>query len=93
VQFNLFDGITVTHNTRPRHTKEHETTMVVACTLNVDTMCLIMPRIKGTDISYFSYGWSDCLQMVAIDNRYTVPYTPLLANRAEACRCLLDLFY
>jgi hypothetical protein len=57
VQFNLFDGITIAHNTRPCHSEERETTMVVACACNVDAMTPVVPRIKGMDmIPYFSYG-------------------------------------
>ena len=47
VQFNLLNCITITHNTRPCHSEEHKEAMVVACTLNVDTMYLVVPRIKG----------------------------------------------
>ncbi len=49
-QFHRVDCISIPNHSRSRNTKEYETTIMIACGLNVKTMRLVMIREEGLHI-------------------------------------------
>ena len=70
-----------THYARPTHPNKQETTVVVACHLYVDAVCLVVTREVGLEVvELFLLLCCDC-HMVAIKNCNTFCHDTISANR------------
>ena len=81
-QINLIPScLSITHYTRPPNHSKQKMTIVVACHLYVDAICLVVTREVGLDIVYLFLWWHCDCHMVAVKNCNTFCHDMISANR------------
>ena len=83
-QSNLVNCIAIVHHPGTSNSDNHKTTILIACRLNVDSMCLIMSRKEWFDVLYIILWWCFDLEIASINHSYTIPNAALRANWSEA---------